>query len=144
MGAPLGDLPLIQYENLVGTLHCFESVCNHNDSLTLGEFSNCLLQKRLIFGVYVGGGFVEDNNRSVLQQGPSNGDTLFFTAGNGGAALANHRIIPIGKGTDKVVAAGFFSGSLHFRHGGIGFSKPDIVSNCVVEKINVLKHHAEV
>src|SRR5699024_10186720 len=60
MGALLNDLAVIDHKNLVGMAHGFQPVGDHDDRLIMGQFRNGLHQLLFIFGVDIGGGFVQN------------------------------------------------------------------------------------
>ena len=66
MGALLNDLTVTDNKNLVGMAHGFQPVGNHNDRLIVGQFRNGLHQLLFIFGVNIGSGFVQNNDRRIV------------------------------------------------------------------------------
>ena len=80
MGALLNDLAVIDNKNLVGMAHGFQPVSNHNDRLIVGQFRNSLHQLLFIFGVNIGSGFVQNDDRRILHDGARNGNSLTFAA----------------------------------------------------------------
>ncbi len=58
-----------------------EPVSNHERRAALHQISQCFLNQDLGLGVERGGGFVKDQNRSVLYQCPGNADALSLAAG---------------------------------------------------------------
>ena len=64
MAAPLHNPPLIQYKNLIRLLDSFHPVCDHNQSFSGGQDLDCLLQLRLVLGVNIGRGLVQNDDRS--------------------------------------------------------------------------------
>ena len=69
--------------------HSFQPVSNHDDRLIVGQFCNGLHQLLFIFGVNIGSGFVQNDDRRILHDGPGNGDALPFAAGEGRTALTD-------------------------------------------------------
>ena len=81
MGALLNDLTMIDHNNLVGMAHGFQPVSNHDDRLIVGQFRNGLHQLLFIFGVNIGSGFVQNDDRRVLHNRPGDGNALALAAG---------------------------------------------------------------
>ena len=80
MGALLNDLTVIDHEYPVGMAHGFQPVSNYNDRLIVGQFCNGLHQLLFIFGVNIGGGFVQNDDGCVLHNRPGDGNALAHTA----------------------------------------------------------------
>ena len=97
-----------------------------------------------ILRVYAGSCFIKDDDRSVLQNGPGDGDALLLSSREGGAALSNHGVIAVRQGRDEVMAARSFGGSHHLLMGGIRATEFDIVLHTVLEEIHILKDHGDI
>ena len=80
MGALLNDLAVIDNEYHIGVAHGFQPVGDHDDRLIVGQFRNGLHQLLFIFGVDIGGGFVQNDDGCVLHNRPRNGNSLTFAA----------------------------------------------------------------
>ena len=89
MCAVLNDFPVVQHQNLIGISYGFQTVSNHNDGLASGQGFDGLLQLRLVLGVNIGRGLVQNDDRRVLKHGPCDGEPLAFSAGDRGAALTD-------------------------------------------------------
>ena len=66
------DLPRVHYG--------FDFVGNHNYSFARSEFLNCLLKHPFIFWINAGSCFIQENDRSIFQNGSGYGDPLLFTS----------------------------------------------------------------
>ena len=93
MGALLNDLTVIDHKNLVGMAHSFQPVSNHDDRLIVSQFRNSLHQLLFIFGVNIGSGFVQNDDRRVLHNCPGDGDALAFAAGKVAAGCTAYGLI---------------------------------------------------
>ena len=62
-----------------------------------------LLHERLVLGVEVAGGLVEDDDGRVLQEHAGDGQALLLAAREAVAALADERVEPVGQRGDHVV-----------------------------------------
>ena len=144
MGALLNDLTVIDNKNLVGMAHSFQPVSNHNDRLIVGQFCNGLHQLLLVLRVHVGGGFVQNDDRRILHDGPGNGDALALAAGKRAACLADDGVKALRQCHDKVVAPRLLCSGLHLLHGGIGLSEADVIGDGVREQIGPLEHEGEI
>ena len=63
------------------------------------------LYEGLVLGVEVARGFVEDDDRRVLQEHAGDGETLLLAAGEAVAALAHDRGVAVGQRRDEIVDA---------------------------------------
>jgi hypothetical protein len=61
----------------------------------------------------------------VCEQGTSDGDTLLLPAAQGGAALADHGVVAIGKTRDEVVGRGSPGCGDHFVQAGFRLAESD-------------------
>ena len=68
---------------------------------------------------------------------------LLFTPGQGGAPFSHHGIVSVIKLLNKFMAPRHFGGGLHLLPGGVLFAHADIVKNRILEKVDILKHHAD-
>src|SRR6059058_3729005 len=71
-----------------------------------------LLDGRLVLAVHARERFVEQQDRRVLQQRPSDRDPLALTAGQARAALADDRLVTLRQGGYEIVRVGRPSGRL--------------------------------
>ena len=98
-----------------------------------------LLDMALGLGVQRRGGFVEDQDRRVLQQGAGDGQALPLAAGEQHAALADQGVEPLGQFLDEFPGIGLARGLDdavfgHFIEGAVG----DIVAHRIVEQAHIL------
>ena len=98
----------------------------------------------LVLRVDAGRGLVQNDNGRLLKDGPGNGNPLFFTAGQGTAALADYRVVTLWQCHDKAVAAGFFCRFDHLLLRGVRLSEADIRPDRVVEKVDILEDHGNI
>jgi len=144
MGALLNDLAVIDNEYHIGVAHGFQPVGDHDDRLIVGQFRNGLHQLLFIFGVNIGSGLVQNDDRRILHNRPGDGNALALAAGKRAACLADDGIKALRQRHDKVVAPRLLCSGLHLLHGGVGLAKADIVGDGVGEQIDSLKHKGEI
>ncbi len=99
-------------------------------------------------GAFVGrvqrrGGFVEDQDRRVLQQRARDRHALLLAAGQLQAALADHGVVALGRGRDEVVDVRRLGRRLDLGARRAGAAIGDVVFDRVVEQHRVLRHDAD-
>ena len=102
-----------------------------------------LLHERLVLGVEVAGGLVEDDDRRVLQQHPGDGQPLLLAARQAVAPLADDRVVALGQAGDHVVDLGGPAGRLQLGVGGVRPGVAEVGADRVVEQVRVLADHAD-
>ncbi len=78
--AGFDDAPAVQHENAVGAFHRRQTVCDHQRGARAHEFLQCRLDVAFRFAVQSGGGFIEDQQRRILEQRAGDGDALPLAA----------------------------------------------------------------
>ena len=144
MSAALDDMGIIQYQYLIRAPDGFQAVGDHNNGLVVRQFRNRPLQFFFIFRVNAACGFIQNDNRGVFQYGAGNRNTLLLTAGQGSAALPDQRIIPIGQGGNKFMAASLFRRLYDLFVRGVRTAEFDVVLNRIGKQLHVLEYHADI
>lgn len=98
------QLPVVEDENLRGVADGGEAVGNHQHGFVLHQHRQRAHQERFVFGVGKGGGFVENQHWTVLQDGAGDGDALAFAAGKFAADIADAGLVALRHCHDEVVA----------------------------------------
>ena len=97
----------------------------------------------LTLGIECAGGFVEDEDGRVSQDGSGNGNSLALSTGEGYSTLADHGLVAISQFLYKAVGMCCPSGGDDVTLGRLGSSVRDVVGDGGVEKEGVLAHHAD-
>ena len=71
-----------------------QPVGDGEDGFPLCQSGQSLLDQVFILRVYTGGRFIKDDDRGVLQNGPSDGEALLLPAGQPAAVFAAQIILP--------------------------------------------------
>lgn len=144
MSAALDDMSVVQYKDLIGVADGFQTVGNHDDGLVMGQCLDSPLQFILILRVNAACCLVQNDDRCVLQHGAGDGNPLFLAAGQSTASLANHSVIAIRQGRNKVMAASLLRRLNHLLMGGVRAAKLDIVLNRICKEVYALEHHRDI
>ena len=64
------------------------------------------------------GGFIQDEDGGVFDEGPGDGDALFLPSGHGHPSLPEHGVVALGEVADEVVSVGQFGCFKHLVRQG--------------------------
>ena len=95
---------------------------------------------RLVLHIERSGGFVQQNDRRILQQRTRDGDALALATGKLAAVFADHGVVALGHTAYELVAIRRLRRSQHLFVGGIVAAQADVAHNRVVEQQHVLEH----
>ena len=143
MGAALDDSPLLDDEDLVGAADGGETVGDDEGGAALHQLRQAGLDHGFRLGVERAGGFVEDEDARVGQNGAGDGKALALAAGELDAALADDGVVGFGEALGEFVDAGDAAGEQKVVFGGLGAGKHDVFADGAVEEECVLKNDAE-
>src|ERR1017187_7114628 len=142
VGADFADLPLFEHHNLVRPAYGGKPVRDDDYGAVLHQVGQRLLYQHFALRVQVAGGFVQDQDGRVLEQGARDGEALALSAGEFGAAIANHGLVAFREALDEIVGesglGGGADGSFRYALAAVG----DVVGHGVVEQKRVLRHQA--
>ena len=122
VGADLFDPPLMHHDNLVGGQDRREPVCDRDHGSALGESFKRLLNLFFRFGIERRGGFIKEENRRILEQRASDGETLLLSTREQGTFVTDKGVVALRLGNDKLVGVGGLRGGTNFFGGtrGVG------------------------
>jgi hypothetical protein len=118
-------------------------VGNGNHGFAGGEFFQRGLDHALALGIEGGGGFVEEEDGGVLQQGAGDGEALLLSAGKFAALVADDGFVALRLGQNKIVGVGLAGGFFDFILRGFRAAEADVVQDSVVEEKSVLGDDAD-
>ena len=110
----------------------------------LHETVEGFLDEGFVLGVNAGEGLVEDQYRSVFEEGPGDGDALSLAAGEPDGALADIGIVALGKLGDELVGVGGSGGSFKLFPGGVLLAESKVVGDGAMEEVGVLGDDGDV
>ena len=143
MGAAFDDLALLDDEDLVGAADGGEPVRDDEGRAALHEVAEAVLDHRFGLGVERAGGFVEDEDARVGEDGAGDGETLTLAAGELDAALADDGVVLLGEALGELVYAGDAAGFHELLFGGVGTAEEDVFADGAVEEEGLLQDDAE-
>ena len=103
MAAALDQASVIQDVDHIRISDGRETVCNDDCRAVFRKLIECLLYFLLRLGIKGRCRFIENDNRRILEEDASDGDTLLLPAGKLHAALADLRLIAIRKLSDEII-----------------------------------------
>jgi hypothetical protein len=143
VGAPFNDFAFRQHDDFVGVHHGGESMRDHQRGAAGGDGAQRAFDIPLRAGVQCAGGFIQDQQTRVLEDGAGDGDALFFTAGEFEAAFADAGVVAVGQAEDEIVDLGQAGGVFDLVLGGAGAAVGDVVADGVIEQHGVLRDDAD-
>ena len=111
-----------------------EAVGDDEDGAAGHQIVERTLHEHFGFGVELRGGFVEDENGRVFEQGAGDGEALALAAGEALTAVADESLVSLGHLHDEIVRHGGFGGGENFFFGEIRAAVAEIAPDRVVEK----------
>src|ERR1700712_4397541 len=103
VGAALGDLPILENQDLVGIDDRGKTVGDHQRRAVGGDRAQGGLDLLLGMGVERAGRLVEDQDSRILQDRAGNGDALLLASRQFQAAFADPCVVPVRQAHDEVV-----------------------------------------
>src|SRR5690606_5265575 len=136
--AAFDDAPLVEDEDLVGIGDCGQAVSDDKRRSPAPQSIERPLDLVLGFGVERAGSFVQNKDRSLLEDCARNGNTLALAAGQGSSALAGQIGVAPRLAHDEFMSLGEFCRFLHLGVGGIGPAKANVLGDAAVEETCIL------
>lgn len=123
------DATLVKNVDGIGLDDGAEAVGNDEAGAIGAEFGEGLLDE--LFGFYIDGrgGFIEQQNRRVFEEGTSEGEALALTTTQQHAPFTNFSVETFGKALNEVFGAGIAQRGPDFVIGGAGFAKEEVVTH---------------
>jgi len=143
-GAGLDDAAVLEHEDAGGVAHGREPVGDHEGGAVLHHLVERRLHLALGFRVQRAGGFVEDEDGRVLEDGAGDREALALAAGQRAAAFADRRRERVRRALDEVERLGALGGVAHFGLGGVGLADPQVFGDRAVEQQRLLVDDADV
>ncbi len=149
VAALIDDAALIQHHQPVHARDGREPVRDGNDGASAHQPVELLLDRRLDLGIERRGRFVQDQDRRILEDHPSNRDALALPAGELDAALAHMRVeaapsLPIFERLDEFQGMGAHRRRAHLLFVRLRPAVADVVADRAVQERGVLSHHGDV
>ena len=139
MGTLFGDATLVENDDMVGVSNRRETVSDHQSGAPFGEMGERLMDQLFVDGVEMRRGLVKDEDRSIFEQGPGDGESLPLSAGKLNAALADHGIVGKRQLGDEMVRVSALRGFLDGFIGGLRLGQAQVLPNGGVEKVGLLR-----
>src|ERR1700693_3238182 len=143
MCAALDDPACFDNQNLVGTADGRKAMGDHKSRATTHQVAQTFLDEGFGLRVEAGGGFVQDENAGIGENGAGDGDALLLSTGKFDPAVADDGVVPVFKCFGKLIDARDAAGGEDFGFGGFGAGKGDIFANGAVEQKSFLEYNAE-
>lgn len=129
--------------DLIGGDHRAEAMGDDEAGAVLAQGVEGLLDEVLALRVHGGGGFVEQEDGRVFQEGAGHGEALPFAPAESHAALADFGIQAFLLPFHEVFGAGELEGLPQLVVGGVGLAEEEVVPHGAGEEEGVLRDVAD-
>ncbi len=143
VSAHFADGLVLQHHDLVGVADGGEAVGDDDGGAALHQAFQGLLDEQLGLGIDRGGGFIQDQDGSVLEHGAGDGEALLLPAGELDAALADEGVVALRQVVDELVGIGGLGGRDHLGLGGIRAAEEQVLAHRAVEEEDILQDDAD-
>ena len=143
MRADLFDAAVFHDHDLVGGEDRRKPMRDGDHGPAFGQTLERDLDLLFALGVERGGGFVEQEDRRVLEQCARDREPLLLAAGEEAAFVADDRLVALRLGHDEVVRVGGLGGGVDFFRGGIEPAELDVFEDGVVKQKRLLRDEAD-
>src|SRR5881628_3487270 len=116
---------------------------DNGDAAARAYSGDRLCQRLLALAIEIRVGLVEDDQEWLSVQCACQRDALTLSAGERDAVLADPGVVALRQPYDQLVDAGLLGGADDRLWIGIGFEAPDILRDCPVEQLDVLRQIAD-
>ena len=144
MRALLDDVTVGDDGDLVGIFDGGETVSDHDGGSALAELVQCLLDHDLGGVVKRTGRLVQNEDRRVLEEHTRDAKTLFLTARQTHAALADDSIVALLHRHDVIMDVGALGGFDDLVLGSVESAIEDVVTDAGVKEVDVLLYDADI
>ncbi len=141
--ALIDDSAAIHHHDPIGLEHGCQTVGDDQGGAAFHQALQGLLDGAFALGVERAGGFIEQQDRGILEQRPSDRDALFLATRQTGTALAEVGAIAIRKFGQEVVRFGAAGGGEHVLIAGAESAVADVVQGIGAEQHRILGHQGD-
>ena len=143
MRALLHNAAVLQHHNQVGLLHGGKAVGDYQGGAARHGGFECGLHHALALCVQRAGGFVQQQQGRILQDGARDRNALALAARQAHASLPQKGVVALGQGADELVGKGGFGSGHHFIRAGFRLAVADVFQRAAGENYRVLRHDAD-
>ena len=143
MCAHVDDASAVHHHDAVGALHSGESMGDDEGGAPLHGLFERGLHSPFALRVERAGGFVQQQQRGVLQNGAGDADALALSAGQAHAAFAQIGVVALRQFADESVRLCRAGGLDHLVVGGLGPAVADVVHRAGGKDDGVLRHQPD-
>ena len=136
----LGYCTILEHHDLVRAGDSAHPVGDNEDGLVLNKSGKCLLNGCFVLHVQTGSGFIQQNDRRILQEGAGNGNALPLAAGQLAAVFTDVGIPTVRELFGEFVHIGELCRRDHLFVRGLLSANADIFQNAVIKQRYILKH----
>ena len=143
MAATLEQASVVQDVDHIRISDGRKTMCNDDRRAVFRKLIECLLYFLLRLGIKGRCRFIENDDRRILEEDASDGDTLLLPARKLHAALADLRLIAIRKLSDEIICCCQTCSLFDFLFGRVLTAIRDILCDGIPEEENILLHDTD-
>ena len=143
MGTLLGDGALVQHQNAISIDHAGQAMGKDQRGAPLHQPIKRDLDDGLVLGIHCRECFIQNQNRSIAQNSPRNGDPLALPTRKANSSLTDNGVVALGQKSNKLMGIGGTTGRLKIIQHGIGLAHPKVIRHRAMKKISVLVDHRD-
>ena len=131
------DPAVVDDHDLVGVADGGEAVGDDEDGAADAQAFQRFLHFGFAFGVERAGGFVEQQQRRVFQDGAGDADALALAARQPHTSFAQESVVALGQGADEVVRVRCFGGGANLVVAGLGLAYATMSPESYVASVSI-------
>ena len=127
VGTLFGDTTLVENNDMVSVANRGETVRDHQSGAPFGEMGEGLMDQLFVDGVEMRRGLIKNEDGSIFEQRPGDGESLPLAAGKLNAALADHGIEGKRQLGDELMRVSALRGFLDGFIGGLRLGQAQVL-----------------
>ncbi len=129
---------VVEDDNEVGMSDGAESVGDDEASAVLHELAERLLNKLFALRIEVAGGFIEDEDFGICEDGACDGESLALPSAEFDTPFTDDGVVAVGESADEFVGVGLNGGLFDFVGIDLTTGVGDILGDCAVKEEDIL------
>ena len=143
MSSTFDNRTAFQDDDLIRAADGGKAVSNHQSGSAINQTLERLLDQRFRFSVNGRRGFIQDEDRAILQDGPGDGNSLFLTAGKLYPAFADDCLQPFGHMLNELIHVGDVHRPVERFFARFRIAEKDIFADAAIKEKHILQYKTD-